>query len=243
MNETSFNFSELIDEYLRRERHPRRNDVLYPSELGSCLRQVYYTHLIPVGFPPEKLRMFKSADLAHAFVRDVLASSNRVKLLDWEKPFSFIVDDFEISGRLDDLIVVQLEGKEEPVVVEVKSIRGKTVEYIAKPSFPHLMQMQPYLKAARASFGVLWYLARDTYADRWFSVFFDQKLWNAVIDRSRQIHKCLVERTLPPPEARTNKDLGYLCRFCPYWWDCKNNENPPPGGEREQALISEKTET
>jgi len=235
MNGPDFNFSDLIDDYLKMENHPPRIGVYWPSEIGACIRQSYYKRFLPYEMPKEKLRMFKSADLAHGFIRDVLASSDKVKLLSWEKPFSIICDDFEISGRLDDVIIVKIAGREEPVVVEVKSVSGKSIGHLTAPKIDHVFQVHPYLKATRhegraASIAVIWYLARDTYADKFFTVFYDQRVMDAAIARIRKLHEHLTSHTLPPPEARNYPHESWRCWFCPFEQECNANHNPETKG-------------
>lgn len=218
-------FSELIDDYLRREPSAYTPGVYYPSEIGLCARMVYYKRLLPKAIEREKLRLFKSADLAHEFIRDVLASSTKVQLLAWEKPFSIICDDLEISGRFDDVILVRLPRREFPVVVEVKTVSGKTVEHIRTPSTPHLYQIHPYMRALRTDMAILLYLARDTFADVWFSVFYDKGIMAEAVERVRRLHRCLANRELPPAESKCRKDL-IPCYYCPWWRECREEYNP-----------------
>jgi CRISPR/Cas system-associated exonuclease Cas4 (RecB family) len=231
MDEGAFNFSDLIDDYLRRETRPAKIGTYWPSEIGQCVRQNYYKRFIPREMPKEKLRMFKSADLAHGFIRDVLASSDKVKLLAWEKPFSIICGDFEIAGRLDDVIVAKIANREEPIVIEVKSISGKTLDHLTGPKTDHVYQIHPYLKATRfegrtASLAVIWYLARDTYADKFFTVFYDQRVMDGAIARIRELHEHLTGHTLPLPEAKAHPSEPWRCWFCPYEQECRSNYNP-----------------
>lgn len=220
--------SELIDKYLAREPSPPKIGVYRPSEIGNCLRMNYYKRFLPEKLLPEKLRMFKSADLAHSFIRDVLAAARDegVELLSWEEPFTLDFGEFVISGRWDDLIVVRLPTEEVPVIVEVKSLSGKTLEHITAPKLHHLYQIHPYMRAANTTLGVLWYLARDTYADKTFTVFYSQGVMDRVLLRLRRLHAHLVEGTLPPPEARDSKEIRFLCSFCQYWRECREEINP-----------------
>lgn len=236
MAEETFNLSDLIDEYLGRESRPARIGTYWPSEIGHCTRMNYYKRFIPTKIPSEKLRVFKSADLAHSFAREVLASSDRVRLLTWEKSFSILHDDFEISGRLDDMILVKIAGKDVPIVIEVKSISGKSVGHIRSPSVSHLYQIHPYLRAVRSSVGIVWYIARDTYADRSFSIFYDKEVMSEVLLRVKRLHLRLVNRELPEPEAKTRKDL-LPCWFCPFWRECRADFNPAKTGPTPQSSV------
>jgi len=222
MSEDVFNFSTLIDEYLKREPQERVIGVYRPSEIGTCIRLTYYKFRMPVEFPPDKLRLFKAGDHVHYFIRSVLASSPRLKLVDWEKPFSLVYDDFEISsGGYDDLITVRVQGKPLPIIIEVKSVSGKGVDHIKQPSMMHLYQIHPYMKAAHSNMATIWYVARDTYADKWFTVFYDERIMDEAVARIRKLHWHLVEQILP------ERECGFLCKFCPFWQECRGDYNPP----------------
>ena len=41
------NFNKLIDKYLVREYKPKEIGRYYPSEIGSCLRKVWYSYKNP----------------------------------------------------------------------------------------------------------------------------------------------------------------------------------------------------
>ena len=223
----TFKFSDIIDDYLRREDRPFPIGEYHPHEIGHCLRWNYYKRLIPRPVPPKKLRLFKSADLAHGFIRDVLAASDKVRLVSWEKPFEIPCGGFKIVGRYDDLITVKIAGEDMPIVVEVKSVSGKTVEHIRHPKPPHVYQLHPYLKATGAPAGQLWYIARDTYEDRTFTVFYDESTMGEVVVRAQLLHDFLTKGELPPSEGRNSRDIRYLCWFCPYWRECRADFNPP----------------
>jgi CRISPR/Cas system-associated exonuclease Cas4 (RecB family) len=219
----------LIDEYLKRDFKPALVGVYWPSEIPGCIRQNYYKRFIPYALPPEKLRLFKSADLAHLFIRTVLSSSPEVKFVGAEKPFSLIFGDFEISGRLDDVIIVESSG--EPLVIEVKSISGGTLEHISEAKMEHVLQVHPYLRATRldgkqARRALLVYIARDTFATKIFEVEYDQRLMDTVIARAAELHRCLKEHVLPAPEAKLNPSESWRCGYCPYVRECGSNYNP-----------------
>jgi len=218
--------SDLIDDYLRRDEKPLPIDEIHPHEIGLCFRHNYYKRLDPRPTPKNKLRLFKSADFAHAFIRDVLGSTPKVTLVGSEKPFSMPFDGFKIVGRYDDLITVKLAGKDLPVLIEVKSVSGKTVEHIRHVKPHHLYQIHPYMMANKTPLGVAWYIARDTFADRNFSVFYDQAIMNESVMRAQVLHQHLADNRLPPPEARTSRDIKFLCWLCPWWRECQREYNP-----------------
>jgi len=215
----NLNPSEWIDLYLRRDTRERRVGVYHPSELPWCMRQLYYRYTLPKPWPREKLRVFKSSDLAHHFIREVLASAPGVRLLGWEREFSLVYPGFEIRGRMDDLISVQVEGRELPMLVEVKSVGAPhSFEKLDRPKHEHVCQIMPYLRVARA-LGMVWYLQRSTYEDKHFAVSYDPKVMLEVESRASRLHQALVGRRLPPPESR--KERAWECGYCLYAPECE----------------------
>jgi hypothetical protein len=242
-------FDEVIDSYLRNKRgnstSPHPEDVFYCSELGTCLRCSWYKRKIVVQHSPQMLRKFAAGDLVHAFMREVFANSEKVKLVSAEEPFTIVVDDFEIRGKADDVILVEvpseqagrlfslrLDQEEVLVVVEVKSVSGKRVDFITRPSFPHLIQIHPYMRVQRAKLGIILYVARDTLQTKWFTVFYDDGLYRRALERARSLRNYIVTATLPPAEGRENPELRPLCYgtcldWRPLWRACRHNSPDP----------------
>jgi hypothetical protein len=243
-------FDNLIDDYLRHKRgnsaSPHPEDVFYCSELGACLRCSWYKRKVAVQHSPQMLRKFAAGDLVHAFMREVFANSpEKAKLVSAEEPFTIVVDDFEIRGRADDVILARLfpeqasrlfpslRGEEEVlVVVEVKSVSGKRVDFITRPSFPHLVQIHPYLRVKRAKLGTILYVARDTLQTKWFTVFYDEALYRQTLERARSLRNYIVTNTLPPAEGRENPELRPLCYgtcldWRPLWRACRHDSPDP----------------
>src|SRR3989344_7826381 len=114
-------FNKLIDNYLKRESQPKAIGRYYPSEVGGCLRKVWYSYKFPKETDAGLLLVFEAGNILHDFVVKVLQSEKNpeVELLQSELPFKFGIDDFIVSGRIDDVLLVKLSGK--TYVVEVKS--------------------------------------------------------------------------------------------------------------------------
>lgn len=256
-------FDEVIDSYLEREPSLREEDVFHAHELGDCLRLSYYRRRLPIKHPPETLRLFEAGRYAHEFIRRVLgsqaAAERGIRLLEAERPFTLCFDHFDIRCRPDDFILVSLspraagtvglqetQGREIPMIVEVKSVRGKKVDFITQPSYPHCTQLHVYLRGKRLQYGTILYVARDSFATKPFTVFYDPYLWSATVQRVSLLHECLTKNQLPPPEAKMTREelrklfpdlpdgylqggstpLRYMCFLCPLWRLCTANVNP-----------------
>lgn len=117
-------FNKIIDQHLERERRPKEIGKYYPSEIGRCMRKVWYSYLYPQQLDPEVTKIFEAGNIIHDFVVEVLrGGKNRdIELVKSEMPVKIETENFTISGRVDDLILLKSEGK--LFLVEVKSTKN-----------------------------------------------------------------------------------------------------------------------
>mgnify|MGYP001615525314 CR=1 FL=1 len=166
------NFDDMVDRFLESEVRIRTIGRYYPSEIGQCMRKVWYSFRNPKPFDKELKKVFEAGNRLHEFVADVFKSDKveEVELVEKEIPFELAIDDFTISGRIDDLIRVKIGDKQ--ALVEVKST--KNLKYMEEPSESHVMQLQLYLHARKLTEGILLYLEKNTLkstAARWVTSF------------------------------------------------------------------------
>src|SRR3972149_7671998 len=133
-------FNKLINLHLQRDLRAKQIARYYPSEVGSCLRKVYYTYKNPKPLEDELMKIFEAGNILHNFVVEVLKSEKDpdVKLLNQEMPVKLKLKEYTISGRIDDVLVVKSSGK--VYLVEVKST--SMLKMVKTPSKNHLMQLQ-----------------------------------------------------------------------------------------------------
>jgi CRISPR/Cas system-associated exonuclease Cas4 (RecB family) len=211
-------FNKMIDAYLKKEHRPKGMGRYFPSEIGICMRKTWYSYKYPQEIKAELLRVFEVGNIMHTFVVEVLKSEKNpdVELLKSEFPFKFDVDDFVISGRIDNLILVKISGKS--VLVEVKS--SANIDFV-DDAMPHnIMQLQLYMHALQVHDGILLYIDKRNLNSKVFTIHYNEKAAAMVIDRFKALHKHLTEETLPDPEARGKKDMLWLCRLCEYRERC-----------------------
>lgn len=215
-------FEALIDKHIARERRPKRIGRYYPSEIGRCIRKVWYTYKYPTEIEPELRRIFEMGNILHDFVVEVLRSDKtpEVELLQAELPFKFPFNDFLISGRIDDLLLVKAGRKK--VLVEVKSC--KSIKRIRRPMPHHKIQLQFYMYASRVHAGVLLYVDKSTLQTKSFEVKFSPKQGKRILNKFRALHKHLTNGTLPAAEAKQRKDTKWMCGYCEYSEKCRKSE-------------------
>jgi len=212
-------FNRMIDNYLKKENRPKGIGRYYPSEIGVCLRKTWYSYKYPMEIKPDLLKIFEVGNILHDFVVNVLKSEKNpdVELLKSEFSFQEAIDDFIVSGRVDNLILLKISGKS--VLVEVKSV-GE-IGYVNEPNHHHVMQLQYYMHSTGVHNGILLYVDKKNLQSRVFNIEYDEKEAEAITNRFRELNKHLKEETLPEPESRKQpgKKL-WMCRYCEYSGRC-----------------------
>ncbi len=215
-------FNELIERFLERETEEKKIGRYYPSEIGRCLRNLYYSYKYPVKVKPRLLKIFELGNIMHDFVVKVLKSEKipEIELVDYEIPIEMKIDDFTVSGRIDDLILVKRDNRK--VLIEVKSC--KDIRNVAKPQNSHMIQLQFYMHATGIKEGILLYIDKTTLETKSFRLEYDPFWAELIVERFRRLHKALVNDELPLPEAKIVEEIRWMCNFCEYREKCEKNE-------------------
>ncbi len=211
-------FNVLINNYLRRELKPKTVGRYYPSEIGSCLRKVWYSYTLPKETEAELRKIFFVGEMIHNFIVDVIKSEKNpsVELAAAEFPFVVAVDDFTISGRVDDIVVLKVDQRK--VLIEVKST--SYIEYLDAPKEAHAIQLLLYMQAIKIFDGFVLYVEKNTLKTKSFPVAYDEALVTLTLNRFRKLHQHLTSNMLPDPEARIVKALHWMCATCNYREEC-----------------------
>ncbi len=215
-------FNELIERYLEREIEEKKIGKYYPSEIGKCLRNLYYSYKYPMKVAPRLLKIFELGNIMHDFIVKVLQSDKNpeVELIGAEVPIKLDMGNFVISGRIDDLIVLKSNG--EKILVEVKSCRD--IRKVASPQNAHLIQLQFYMHVTGIKQGILLYVDKGTLEAKSFNVSYDPYWSELIIERFKILHESLTKDILPKPEAKLIPELSWMCDFCEYREKCEKNE-------------------
>jgi CRISPR/Cas system-associated exonuclease Cas4 (RecB family) len=215
-------FNHMIDDFLEREQRQKTIGRYYPSEIGTCIRKVWYSYKFPTEIEPRLIRIFEVGNIMHDFVVKVLQSEKvpEVDLIQSEFPFKEAIEDFIISGRIDNLILIKSSGKN--VLVEVKSTGN--IDYINEAKSENISQLQLYMHYLKSKWkisdGILLYVNKNDLTSKVFTVKYDEKEALKIINRFKALHKMLVNNITPKPEARENKKTIWMCNFCEYREKC-----------------------
>lgn len=212
----------MITRHLEREKRTKEIGRYYPSEIGGCLRKVWFSYKSPKETDPEVVKIFHLGNMIHDFVAEVMKSEKvpEVSLVGEEVPFKIEDDDFTISGRVDD--IVMLDGENEKILVEVKST--KMVNILDGPKDEHVMQLQLYMYAMKIFSGIVLYIEKNTLKTREFDVKYDQNAVNEIMKRFRALHHSLKHEVIPIAEAREDSSKRWMCNYCDYAEECQRAE-------------------
>lgn len=212
------NFNEMIDNFLKREHKPKGIGRYYPSEIGSCMRKTWFSYKYPQEVKPDLLKIFEMGNIIHDFVVDVLKSEKNpdVELLKSEFPFRQDMGEFTISGRVDNLILIKLSGKN--VLVEVKSTSD--ISFVREPSPHNVAQLQLYMHFTGVHNGMLLYVGKKDLQSKIFTIDYDKEKALDIIKRFKNLHACLTKEIIPDPEARASNKTNWMCRYCEYKDKC-----------------------
>ncbi|MEM7813835.1 MAG: PD-(D/E)XK nuclease family protein [Candidatus Aenigmatarchaeota archaeon] len=221
LNYCMIDFNKMIDRFLFREQSPKQAGRYYPSEIGSCLRKVWYSYRFPQSVQPRLLKIFELGNILHDFVVKVMQSekNSEVELLQFEVPIKLEVEDFVISGRIDDLLLLKANGKQ--LLVEVKSC--KAVSFVREAQPHHAMQLQFYMHATGVHDGILLYIDRSTLESKVFTIPYNPVRASEIILRFKTLHTALAQSILPMAEAKFNPHMSWMCKFCEYKEKCDKN--------------------
>lgn|SRR3989338_5622849 len=211
-------FDQMINNHLKRENRPKEIGRYYPSEIGTCLRKIWYSYKFPRETDPELMKVFELGNILHDFVVKVLKSDKNpeVELLKTELPFKQEYEDFVVSGRIDNIILVRASGQN--ILIEVKSTGA--VDYVHEAMHHNKMQLQLYMHVTGIHNGVLLYVDKKNLKSKVFAVPYDEKEAERIVARFSVLHKFLKLNVAPDPEAREKRDSIWMCKFCEYRQKC-----------------------
>ncbi|HLC50973.1 MAG TPA: PD-(D/E)XK nuclease family protein [archaeon] len=211
-------FNELIENHVKRELKPKDIGRYYPSEIGSCIRKTWYSYKFPVETTTEKLKIFEMGNLLHHFIAQVLSSekNTHIQLLETELPFKMQFKDINVSGRIDNLLIVKETSRK--ILVEIKSTKSINSLIEAQPH--HLMQLQLYMHYLNVPDGALVYIEKNTLRAKTFEVKHDETIVAEALFRFQRLHEMLKTDVIPEAEARMNTDMSWMCKHCEYREKC-----------------------
>jgi len=213
-------FNKLMDNYFSRT--PRKKPIgrYYPSEIGGCLRKTWFSYKIQKPVDKDVMRIFGAGNVIHDLVANVIKSEKNpeIELLKEEMPFIINEPDFIVSGRIDDLALIKLNGKK--VLIEVKSTKFLPKE----ANDTHVAQIQLYMHATKVYNGMILYVQKDNLQTSWFNLEYDPQKANEIMQRFQKLHDSLKANKLPIAEAKKTEGKKWMCNYCEYKEECDQHD-------------------
>jgi len=189
----------LIQEGLERKNSPPRAGVFYPSTLGNkCDRYMYMAYngmLLWSDIPPRIQRIF---DVGGAFEERFEKYLDKVKIL-VSRELPIKTEEPPISGRIDFIVY-----PDDPVPVELKTIKQEEYKKLRGPKPEHLMQLQLYLNMGNYKHGYILYENKNTQDWKCFRLDKDELLWDSVVERCNLV----MAMTEAPEKCTGNRWCG-----------------------------------
>lgn len=213
-------FNKLIDNHLAREYWPKPIGRYYPSEIGGCMRKIWFSYKKPKQADVKLARIFEAGNMLHEFITEVIKSekNKEVELVRSELPIEIKAKEFTVFGRIDNLVLVKVldESEAKQVLVEVKSTKYLPKEH----GQDHEMQLQLYLRAMGVEDGIILYIRKDDLETRGFPVKHDKRTSDRIMERFEELHRLLIQNRIPKAEAKQNKDKEWMCAYCAWKEEC-----------------------
>jgi CRISPR/Cas system-associated exonuclease Cas4 (RecB family) len=167
---------------------------------------------------PDLLKVFELGNILHDFVVKVLKSEKNpeVELLKTELPFKQEIEDFLVSGRVDNIILIRASGKN--ILVEVKSTGN--IDYVEDAAPHNVVQLQLYMHVTGIHNGILLYVDKRNLKSKVFPILYNEEEAKKIIERFKALHKFLKMDAIPDPEARESRKTIWMCKYCEYRDKC-----------------------
>lgn len=223
--------NERVDKVIERfSRHNPQPEVAIGtyrcSSIPGCIRKSFYWFKSPKEFPLSTLKIFRAGKNAHSETEASFDKFGEFDSVQREVVVMKDFGDFKITGTLD--LIIEEKGKKR--VVEFKSAKSlwrfdaDSEEFIFnEPNQFHIDQLTLYLGLSKIDSGWLIYIQKNDLVTKTYTVPYDQKRFDKLVERTKELHKCLEENTLPDPESANDEERKWECKSCLYKKDCKAN--------------------
>lgn len=209
----------IVKKGIGRVPNVRDKSVFSPSDIGQCMRYLYYSYTLPREEKEEKLKVFAIGNKVHDIIKEAFVQYNKVygdfKDMQFEYPIEISIDDFKIKGRADILLTLFDNSK---VVIEIKSTSD--ISKILTPDESHVWQTIFYIKATNASQGIIAYVEKNNMKIKQFDVYMNEDIYSQILARFLRLKEFLKTNTLPPAEYYFDKNKSWMCKNCPYREEC-----------------------
>ena len=203
----------------------------YPTDLGKCLRGVYYERKGEIKTREMDIYTYRVFQCGHLFEDFVVSSFNKyasVNNIQVETQKRVEISDWDVGGYAD--LIASKDGTSR--VYEFKTVHSFKFRYIKENNGPdeqHKQQLWTYLYGLKIDSGSLVYIQKDRLYCSEFQVNLnDEKLEHDVRTQYEILNKAWKTQELPPvPETITKKgrrhSINWQAAYCNYHALCLND--------------------
>lgn len=216
-------FQERKKEYNHRQRLV--GDYYHPSQLGQCLRRMYYDELhAPIDRNKlgedllKEALTFEVGTYFHVLFQNLCQRAG--VLVAREAPI--VNPKLRIIGHADGILLI--DGIK--YLLEIKTINSRGFTMLTGPKYEHKLQITAYMKALGLKWAVVLYYSKDDSKVKEFVIQYDEEVYlREVAPRIETYFKSIRSRSIPDREGTSVN--AFPCTFCQFkriCWDSREND-------------------
>jgi CRISPR/Cas system-associated exonuclease Cas4 (RecB family) len=230
----------------------RRTGIFHASTVGSssgkslcgkytvgCGRQLYYDYTSAPSegaWEPRMRRLLDTGSAIHAQLQaylEIIASRSEgtekfTPEADIDPDVNPIAQQMDLSGHADGIYQITTTPDRVRFGVEIKTINEAGYQKTNSPHQEHITQGTIYQKCLDLPLMVFLYYNKNDSSIAEFIQVFDEKRWQAIVDKLNSVRDCALQNIMPDQEA------GWHCSNCKYKGICK----PPRRGKANTKTTS-----
>jgi hypothetical protein len=211
------------DNQVQKKDHERKAGQFFASEVGKCVRKIYFDYMYPKDMEPDVLRLLNVGNAIHSLVAELLVKSGKYDRIVSERSLGLM--DYSsgvlIRGRLDNLLILKEKNTEEHILIEVKSI--KDFYYLKEgPNDEHIVQTQLYMHILGLKRAIIFYWNMTTRKEfKEFEITYDPEIVRKEFGRLIGLTDTMKKNRIPIAEAKQSERTKGKCRYCSYRQECE----------------------
>lgn len=237
-------------EDLNLEPHEKRLGVFSASDIGSdtghslcgqykmgCACLLYYRYIEEeprTHIDPRTRRIFDTGHKVHdqlqGYLKRIAEWSEGAEVFVKEAMFnednSAVAKKYEIESTTDGIWEIKIPDLNIRFGIEIKSMKTELFKTLNAPKPETVVQAMIYMACLDLPLVTIIYYNKNDSVMMEFPMTFDQKVWDAVVDKINYVREAAVDEKPPKQE------VGFHCKRCRYYHVCK-----PPKPQRKSVSF------
>ncbi len=187
----------------------RKTGCYHPSAISGCKRALYYDR---IGTEPKSCWNFETLmffDLGHA-LHDMVQKRLEDELPGFQPEVTVSFEELKLYGHCDGVF------GEQDWVLEIKTTGSSTFNSMIRPKSDHVKQIHCYMAGLDIPRCQLVYVNRDNGLLKKFNVYWDDEVWQGIVETISSIEEAV--KNNEPPLREISR---WTCRTCKFKHECK----------------------